>query len=421
MKIAVTRHTISNWYFILVLLALGVCTYLVMPDMDNTAEAGSGMSFLAIACLSALQFPLLIYIIYERYQTQPKVSRHIPRFVLYYVVFFIWMTLVSVLTNETLNIFGKAIAFMTLILYPLLLICSYFRGRTSKLDIWFYLAVLFLMVCIIVQYGNVYDLANQLSDESSHIAVSYFPLFVLPILLLPSSRIVKFISIAITAIIIISAVKRGGLIAMGASLVVYVFVKQIVSKVSTTKKVMTISAMIILMCGALYYLGEVIEENNIIERIMNIKDDGGSDRDILWKDTYNNIQNRDFGFRMMGNGFRSAQIESAFQLPAHNDVLEICYDFGIIGLGLYSIAFLSLCVYAFRLLKRKSRYAPHLAMILCYYFIFSMISIVILYFWLAILMFSIGIIAGLADTELEELQKQNSITKANKDKKCLAN
>jgi hypothetical protein len=50
-----------------------------------------------------------------------------------------------------------------------------------------------------------------------------------------------------------------------------------------------------------------------------------------------------------------------------------------------------------------------------------MISIVILYFWLAILMFSIGIIAGLADTELEELQKQNSITKANKDKKCLAN
>ena len=421
MKIAVSKHTISNWYFIVVLIALAICTYLVMPDMDNTAEAGTGMSFMAIVCLTAVQIPLLLYIFYQRYKTHPDVYRLIPRFMLYYIVYFIWMTVVCILTDEDHNLFGKATMSMTIVVFPCLLICSYFRARTDKLNIWFYIAVLFIMLCIIVQYVNLYNIANQLTDEANHIGVSYFPLFVLPILLLPSSRIVKYASVAITAVIIISSVKRGGLIAMGASIVVYIFVKQIVSEISKTKKFIIIGAAVILMGGAIYYLGEVMEENNVIERIMSIKDDGGIDRDILWKDTYANIQNRDLGFRIVGNGYRSAQIESTFQLPAHNDALEICYDFGIIGLVLYSIAFLSLCIYAIKLIKRKSKYAPHLAMILSYYFIFSMISIVILYFWLALLLFSIGIIAGLADTELEAMKQQNKITTSNTNKTCLAN
>ena len=37
-----------------------------------------------------------------------------------------------------------------------------------------------------------------------------------------------------------------------------------------------------------------------------------------------------------------------------------------------------------------------------------MISIVILYQWMVLVMFSIGILAGLADKELEEQQKQQS-------------
>lgn len=414
MKIAVSKYALSNLYFLGVLLVLGVCTYIAMPDMDNMADAGTGMSFLAILGLSTLLLPLLVYIFYLRFRAHSDTPRFIPRFVFFYIIYFLWMTLVCILTDEVHNIFGKITMSMTILVYPFLLSCSYFRGRTAKPDLWFYLAVIFILLCITVQYINLYNIANQLSDEASHIGVSYFPLFILPILLLPSSRIVKIASIAITAIIIISSIKRGGLIAMGASLIVYVFVKQLVSDLSKTKKFIIVCTAIVLTAGVLYYLGEFMEENNIIERIANIKDDGGSDRDILWKDTFHNIQNRDFGFRMVGNGFRSAQIESCLQLPAHNDALEICYDFGIIGLLLYSIAFISLCVFALKLIKRKSKYSPHLAMILTYYFILSMISIVILYFWLALLLFSIGFIAGLADQELVEMKQQNNIIKTRK-------
>jgi hypothetical protein len=43
-----------------------------------------------------------------------------------------------------------------------------------------------------------------------------------------------------------------------------------------------------------------------------------------------------------------------------------------------------------------------------------MISIVILYFWLALLLFSVGFIAGLADQELVEKKQHNKNIKTGK-------
>jgi len=221
------------------------------------------------------------------------------------------------------------------------------------------------------------------------------------VLLLPSSKFVRYLSILITTIVIISSIKRGGLIALGVSLLVYVIIKQIVSGESKIKQLVALISVALVMSGVLYYLQKQ-EDNNVVERMYNITDDGGSGRDVLWEDTYRNIHNRDALSRAIGNGYRSAQKVSKFHLPAHNDVLEIWYDFGGIGIILYAIAFFSLLRYTIRLIKRKSRYAPHLAMTMTFYIFLSMISIVVLYFWMVLLMFTTGIIAGLADSEMEE-------------------
>ena len=408
MKIAISKYTASNWYFVGVLLVMAVTTYLIMPDMDNTAEAGSGLSMIAVMGLAALQVPLLAYIIYHRYRVHSSLPPTIPLYILFFYVYFAWMTIVTLLNDTTHNFLGLIAMSLTILVFPFMLSCSYFRARTSELDFWFYSAVLLMMVGIAVQYMNIYSLANFLNEDGSHIGVSYFPLFILPILLLPSSVLVRLISTAITAIIIISSVKRGGIIALAASLMVYIFVKQYVGESSTAKKIIIISTVLIAMTGTAIYISQQ-EEGNVIERISNLKDDGGSDRDVLWKDTYYNILNRDLGFQIVGMGYRSAQKESVYQLPAHNDALEIWYDFGIIGLALYSIAFISLCLYTLRMLRRKSRYAPHMAMMITFYFFLSMISIVILYFWMAHVMLVVGILTGLEDRELAENKKRNAI------------
>lgn len=377
-----------------------------MADMDNMAEAGKGLTFLAMVGLAVVQIPLLLFIFRQRLKGKTESLKLTPWFAFAYIVYFLWMLLITILTDDTHNILGLITMSLTILVFPFILSSSYFRARYSDLDTWFYLAVIFLMLCICLQYKNIYSLANVLDSEKSHIGISYFPLYVLPILLLSPSRTIRYVSIIITSIIIISAVKRGGLIALAASLMVYVFVKQYVSGTSKFKKAAIFISILAIMAGVSYYLMESTD-NNVIERITQISDDGGSDRDVLWMDTYQNIQNRDISYKLVGNGYRSAQETSSFQLPAHNDFLEIWHDFGLIGLILYLIAFFSLCLYAYRLIKRKSRYAPHMAMILVYYFIFSMISIIILYPLTLLLLFSIGIIAGLADREGEEVYENN--------------
>lgn len=406
MRLVLSHYTKSNWYFIGVLFVLSISTYLTMPDMDNTADAGTGLSTLSVAGLAFIQMPLLLYIIYHRVQAQSGSLRLIPTFMFFYAVYFIWMVVVTMLTDEAHNFIGKSVMAMTILVFPITLSCSYYRARYGILDPWFWGAVLFLLFCISYQYYNLYSIANQLDEEGSHIGISYFPLFILPILLLPSSRIIRYASILITSIIIVSAIKRGGMIALGASLIVYVFVKQIVNEGNKLKKVLILLAVLAAMIGVLVFI-EQSETNNIIERFADLSDDGGSGRDVLWADAYHNIVNRDLGFRFVGNGYRSAQIASSYQLPAHNDFLEIWYDFGGIGLTFYLLAFGSISIYTLRLIKRKSRYAPHMAMTMTFYFIISMISILILNFWMTLLMFTVGIIAGLSDREAEE--KRNKV------------
>lgn len=392
----ILKEDITNWYYFGILLVLGIATYLAMPDLDNITEAGTGMSILAVVGLAVLQIPLLIYIFSQR------LKNHIqsPPFMMLYNIYFCWMATITLMYDKH-NIFGLITLALTIIIVPFILSTSYYRARYSNLDKWFYVAVIIIMLLIALQYKNLYSIASMIRDERSHFAISYFPLFILPILLLSHSRIVRYVSIAITAIIIISAIKRGGLLALVLSLFVYVFVKQLIEDKSKIRQWLIVGLVLVMMGGVAYYLNQS-EENNIIERITNAKDDGGSGRDVIWEDIFNNIMDQDWGSRMIGNGYRSAQTVSKYHLPAHNDILEIWYDFGGIGLILYGLAFFSLCAYTIRLLKRKSRYTPYMAMILTYYFIFSMISIVILYYWLILLMFSIGIIAGLADRELEE-------------------
>ena len=397
----ISKYTISDWYFIGVLFVLAICMYYGMADLDNMTEVGTGKSYLLTVFLTVIQIPFLIYVIRERINS----SDNYPPFIRYYIIYFFWMTAITLLTDETHNIFGLTVLSMSLFVFPLLLVTSYFRARHSEIDKWFFVAIIFIMLCLAVQYKNLYTIANQVGTENKHIAVSYFPLFVLPILFLSHSKIVRYVSAIVTAVIIISSIKRGGVIALGSSLFVYVIVKQYVSGRSKIKQLLILSAFTLIIGGVVYHLSQA-EENNVVERIINIQDDGGSGRDVVWEDTYNNIQNRDLVSRLVGDGYRSAQTVSKYHLPAHNDGLEIWYDFGGIGLVLYCIAFLSLSAYAIRLMKRKSQYAPHLCMIMTYYFIFSMASIVVLYPWLALVMLSVGIVVGLAEREKEESKSQ---------------
>ena len=174
----------------------------------------------------------------------------------------------------------------------------------------------------------------------------------------------------------------------------YIVIKQLVAE-RIKKTTIVIGIILLTIFGGLFiYLG-TLGENNIFERFENIGNDNGSGRTVVWEVTQKMISKEDALSFFVGNGYNTVRRDSPIFLSAHNDFLEITYDFGLIGLSLYICAILSLVLQLVQMIKSKSEYAPPLGMLFIIYTIFSMISHVAIYYWVNIVMLTFGYILGL--------------------------
>ena len=106
------------------------------------------------------------------------------------------------------------------------------------------------------------------------------------------------------------------------------------------------------------------------------------------------ISKQSTGMFLLGNGYGTVLRNSQLQLSAHNDFLEVTYDYGFVGLLLYLAAFISLSIYIIKMILERSRFAPPFVLLLVIYLILSMISHIIIYYWSNLVMLAIGYIIG---------------------------
>ena len=202
-------------------------------------------------------------------------------------------------------------------------------------------------------------------------------------------------AIIIVTIILFSSFKRSGVLALAVSLVVYIMISQFVKKKLKPASVLTAIALIAIAGVAFYFLAtDNSTGNTILDRFENVDQDQGSGRIPLWEQTIRMIEDQDLSNQIIGNGFNTVLRESTLQLSAHNDFLETAYDFGIIGLLIYIGAFFTLFFVVFKMIRKKSRYAPSIAMLAVIYAIQSMTSHVIIYYWANVFMLSFGYMIG---------------------------
>ena len=114
------------------------------------------------------------------------------------------------------------------------------------------------------------------------------------------------------------------------------------------------------MCFAMInFMDYFIAENDltIFDRLANIEEDGGSGRDEVWKHTWGMIVHSGPLSLLFGHGFNSVYSDSVLELSAHNDFLEIIYDYGFVGFIIY----ISLYVKLFKYYKKMNIYMPEIA------------------------------------------------------------
>lgn len=197
---------------------------------------------------------------------------------------------------------------------------------------------------------------NRISDEIVFIANSYYTLALLPLVLIYTKKKYEFLPFLVVFASILISSKRAGMLALVLMLLVY-FLS--VNKKNIRKTLSNIIGLGVLVFFA-YYLYFYFEEKysfDYMSSILKLQEDGGSGRDLRWEKVISGIiSSHPFNF-LFGHGFKS--ISDFAGGNAHNDFLEIFYEFGLFAFLLYLYFYISMFKTYLAMRKKKYPYSKH--------------------------------------------------------------
>ena len=255
--------------------------------------------------------------------------------------------------------------------------CYYAQKRKSG----YYIKCLFKVFYSTVIVFYLYTLiCNRAHVERNSV---YYVLCFLPFTSFFNNKFIYcFFLVSQTMITLISG-KRTALIALLA----YIFVVGVIrfSQFSSKRKVTMGLIYILVSAMLLVFFPRIIDmfQITVFDRLGAIGEDGGSGRMLIYKTVLDKQFHSGVIHWLIGDGYNavlsSGVVKIGTSLSAHNDILEILYDYGIVGLSLYVMFFCSLFKKAVSMKKNTYKNADIFAGSIVLAFIISMTSHLIIY------------------------------------------
>ena len=165
----------------------------------------------------------------------------------------------------------------------------------------------------------------------------------------------------VPCIMIIFTTKRAGLLVIVCGLFLSQIAEYHMAKTlkKKWKKMLTIAAISVAAVIAMVFLVQTFNLN-ILQRFMEISEDGGSGRIQIWYRVYLSYSSGSIFERLFGQGYQSVTrlMLTGRAILAHNDYLEILHDYGIIGLVLFSIWLFQVLSNFVKMWYRRDRFLP---------------------------------------------------------------
>ena len=255
---------------------------------------------------------------------------------------------------------------------------------------------------IIALYGAYLFLVAQ-SRIEGQTNVIYFSLLTLPWLLSHKSPKNQFVILVLFSVLIVLSLKRSSLLVM---LLYWGFYGLTMLK-KRSYRILTIVAIIaIVIIGPFAY--DRIDDalgGRLNERVTREETNEGRNRLAIYEVTWAMIQQSSVDHLVFGHGHMGVYNDSPLQISAHNDFLEVVYDYGLLVFFLYLCLWLYVVKKCIKLYKEGSLYFYPYAVSLSIFLIMSLVSHLILYasYFNFIVLFWGGI-EGLTYNENKELQ-----------------
>ena len=324
---------------------------------------------------------------------------HLTRLSTLVLIWFGWMfvsnlaSLDRYIINLTVVLFWPSIFFLF----------SFFRVNL-KSDT--YVTTLFLIIFIlasifylfIVQARNV-DLEGRLASVN-HI---YYILLLLPWVFVMKKKFISNIFLIIIILLTVYSAKRGAMLAVFFTSAVYIYLSYFKSGNKGFNPFGIIVGVILVFVSV--YVFNLMNESSggyLVQRFENIESDKGSGRLDIYSEVLNKFDRSTWELKLIGHGHNKVKESNSFFLSAHNDFIEVLYDYGVVGLILLILITKELAFRVLKLYRMKSPIFVHYMAAFIVFLFMTMISHIILYpTYIIFLMSYLGFMDPVVSKELK--------------------
>jgi O-antigen ligase len=240
-------------------------------------------------------------------------------------------------------------------------------------------SILFIFVFHNQQKNFVYSFFIQLNDV-------YYVLLLLPWALISKNKLIKNLLTILIFGIVLWSFKRTAILAFVFSLIIYEFmVNYCFGRKSWFKKIIYLFCLLF----GLFIVFNFVEQKSggfVSQRIHSAQMDEGSGRLDIYSSVFQRQFESNIFYWVFGHGHDGVRRERVHLLrstsnpvSAHNDWLEVLFDYGLVGLFLYILLHLAIIYKCIKLIRNKSSLGPAIVSSYALFFIMSLTSHLILY------------------------------------------
>jgi len=317
------------------------------------------------------------------------------------LVLFGFFSVVSTLINyetQKINIINIIYVINVQLLWVAVFLVAYtktgkqLKETTVRIILCTFPMVFFMYIFIYLKYMEVFGQGN--------VNLVNYILCLLPFVLCVKKNSIKMIFLLMTSFSLLISMRRTAFLAFVVALFVsYIIDRHIIMGKGRKRKFINTLVIFLTIITGIFMYNYIVDSLNldIILRFQQLSTGGWSGRDIIYRSVWHYQLNSTAGEWLIGRGYNGVSNTSAAGLgnlffsssAAHNDFLEILYDYGIIGLSIFLLFCVKLIKHSIKLIRFKSDMAGPFAASLVILFISSMFGSTMLYprFYLYLVLF----------------------------------
>lgn len=272
------------------------------------------------------------------------------------------------------NVYGYFLVPLFMFLFMNVYTCV--NKNTSAVLYTMYIVGVLLAVYYFLNYKN--NIYYNIEKQSN---TSYTVLYLLPIMLSVPKKWLRYVAMALVVLVVMFSLKRGGFIAVILGLVVYFYISQIKMK---GRKLKIWGVLLFGVISYLIYYLTIRVNNEVLgdmlfNRMLIIEETGGGGRMSIYENIINLFVTSHPLNILFGHGWCGTERDTIYHLTAHNDFLEVLYDFGVIAFVLYFSVIIQLFKLEKKLIRNGSEFAPAFGTSVAIFLANSMVSHIWIY------------------------------------------